>query len=205
MPYFLTLLAFLISFFCIDKILADFLGKFFCNHQIFKTMSFTIAPAAHLTTSLAVSFVAFILKKKRFFELASTYLINVLSFMFIIGILKITFGRARPLHYLDSNFYGFSFLGGLKSAFRSFPSSHAAAAFSIFHFLSKLEIIRTKKIAAFFCTFLISSRIFLCEHYVSDLILGGFIGWITTDLGFYLQKKIEQAIHLLGINTKKLN
>jgi membrane-associated phospholipid phosphatase len=189
MPYFFVFLVYLITFFYLDKSLADLLGKPFHNLQIFKIMSFSIAPITHLIASLVFTLAAICLKKKAFLKLSSTYLINVLIFMFVIGVLKIAFGRARPLYYLDSNFYGFSFLGGLKSAFRSFPSSHAASAFAIFHYLLELKIIKMKKLTAFFCTLLVTSRIFLCEHYISDLILGSFIGWHSTSLAYYFQKK----------------
>jgi membrane-associated phospholipid phosphatase len=205
MPFLIGFLVYLLTLFHVDKNLADFIGKTFLGGKILKIMSTTIAPMLHLITILAASLFAFILKKKTFFKLAFTYLINVIIFMFIIGVLKIMFGRARPLHYLDSNFYGFSFLGGLKSAFRSFPSSHTAAAFAFFHYFLRLKIIKSKKIAGISCCFLVSSRIFLCEHYISDLILGGFIGWYSTNVAFYLQKKIEQVIRLLEVNTKKLN
>jgi membrane-associated phospholipid phosphatase len=156
----------------------------------------------HLLGSACACLILLVLQKKHFFKRAWGYLMTVLCFMFIIGILKIAVGRARPLYFLETDFYGFSYFNGFKSAFRSFPSSHTAAALAFCRYFELFQHTKKKHVILSLVILLISSRIFLCEHYLSDILVGAFIGWYSADLSFFLEKKIGQITKIARTKLK---
>jgi len=85
------------------------------------------------------------------------------------GILKFSFGRARP----DQDRKGF-FGPGFK--YDSFPSGHTSAAFSLATVLGE----RYRKMKGFFytvATLIGLSRVALRRHYPSDVLVGALIGY----------------------------
>ena len=92
----------------------------------------------------------------------------------IADVLKFIVGRARPKLYFDEQIYGAKLLG-LYTLYFSFPSGHAATAFSL---ATSIAFFKPK-----FTVFLYSlaaliafSRIAITAHYMSDVVAGAYIG-----------------------------
>jgi membrane-associated phospholipid phosphatase len=201
MYWFFCFFSAIFSYLFIDKDLAIYLNShvFFLN--LFKLFSFLIAPLNHLILWGLLTMLSIHSLYKNSFKPVFTLLLTVLTYMFIAGILKIVIGRARPQFFIETGFYGFSFLDGYHSYFRSFPSSHSATAFALAYFFAKAKKPHLKKVIYLIATLLVSSRLFLKEHYLSDLILGGMIGVFSARI---VLNKIEQAITLARLIVKRL-
>ncbi len=95
-------------------------------------------------------------------------------------LIKYIGGRARPKLYFSERLFGFDFFHW-EYAWTSFPSGHSATAFSVAMLISILY--SRWRFAAFFAALLIAfSRIFLSQHYISDVIAGSFLGIVSSVL-----------------------
>jgi lipid A 4'-phosphatase len=97
-------------------------------------------------------------------------------------LIKIAFGRMRPkLLFADGGgaaAYGFSWWA-TRADHWSFPSGHAttiAAVMTALYFLWPRHVLAYAMIAVLVA----SSRIVVTQHYVSDVIMGGFVGVLVT-------------------------
>ncbi|HKJ72115.1 MAG TPA: phosphatase PAP2 family protein [Gammaproteobacteria bacterium] len=91
--------------------------------------------------------------------------------------IKVLLGRPRPDLFLEQGLYGFDFLR-LDAHYLSLPSGHAATAFSVAACLALfwpggrwLWLALAAAVAA--------SRVLLAHHYVSDVLVGAWIGVMT--------------------------
>ena len=121
-------------------------------------------------------------KKKRY--------IPVLFTSFFLGIIlsklfKFIFIRPRPqgIEYMKIGFLDFN----LKLADYSFPSTHATSAFSVLPILDK-QFRKLQFFWIFFSVMIALSRIYLNEHYLSDIVAGTMLGYA---IGYFLLK-LEQ-------------
>ncbi|QEO57637.1 phosphatase PAP2 family protein [Francisella marina] len=109
------------------------------------------------------------------------YIMSLTLIMTIIitTIIKIILARYRPEMLLFDNRYGFHFFS-LKKAYNSMPSGHTALTFAgllaIANFFDKKFI---TVIALVICCFVAASRIIILDHFISDVILAGYIGIFT--------------------------
>lgn len=93
-------------------------------------------------------------------------------------IMKISFGRMRPLHYYryDRHDYGFAWFefGG---SFQSFPSGHAVTIATL---MAALYFIWPRYLALYLVlgTVMIAARAMETAHYISDVMIGSYIGII---------------------------
>ncbi|HEY0525541.1 MAG TPA: phosphatase PAP2 family protein [Stellaceae bacterium] len=95
-------------------------------------------------------------------------------------IIKIVFGRLRPkLLFVDgAAAYGFGWWS-LRADHWSFPSGHSttiAAVMTALYFLWPRHVLAYAMLALLVA----SSRVVLAQHYVSDVIMGGFVGVLVT-------------------------
>ena len=97
-------------------------------------------------------------------------------------IIKYIAGRARPILYFSQHLYGFNCFH-YDYEWISFPSGHAATAFSAAIVLTILYP-RWRILFLFSGALIAFSRILLTQHYVSDVIAGSFLG-ITTSILLY--------------------
>ena len=110
----------------------------------------------------------------------------------ICYVIKMIVGRYRPVEWLNHGLYGFHWLS-IQYNFTSTPSGHATAAFaaavSLFYIVN-CKWFRTLIILLAFCIAI--SRVIVTAHYLSDIILGGFIGTIVAWwVHYYLSLKLR--------------
>jgi len=104
--------------------------------------------------------------------------IGILAFI-LTGILKVLLARYRPIEFFTHGLYGFHFLSD-RWAFDSTPSGHTSMAFAILGGLAS----QVKKtwlwiLIIIICLIIAASRLILNNHYLSDLIFGGYVGLLS--------------------------
>jgi membrane-associated phospholipid phosphatase len=126
--------------------------------------------------------VGFVLWRMKSFSPFATVLLS----MFFVGNLKLFAARPRPYLYLEKQLYGF-FMGGSGKGFLSFPSSHAAIAVGLATIFSGFFPAYKKWFYAGVISILLT-RILLQQHFLSDLLVGGWMGYITAILVIKIEK-----------------
>lgn len=111
----------------------------------------------------------------------------------LIGlVLKIGFGRARPLLWLQDHLYGFYWLQ-TKSAYWSFPSGHATTVMGV---AVGLSIVFPRYMPGFLSVagLVILSRLALLEHYASDVLIAAYLVLLELSLLVYVLRKKRIAL-----------
>jgi membrane-associated phospholipid phosphatase len=95
-------------------------------------------------------------------------------------LLKVVFGRARPILLFEDGIYG---LGGFhyEHEWTSFPSGHSATALSVAVTLSILYP-RFRPLFLAGGLLIAASRVVLGQHYLSDVAAGSMLGAVTAVL-----------------------
>ncbi|MEE8140071.1 MAG: phosphatase PAP2 family protein, partial [Alphaproteobacteria bacterium] len=96
----------------------------------------------------------------------------------VAKIMKISFGRMRPLHHYRYDDYGFSWFE-FDASLQSFPSGHAVTAATL---MAALYFIMPRFRAVFVAlgTVLVIARALETVHYLSDVLVGATIAiWMT--------------------------
>lgn len=103
------------------------------------------------------------------------------------GVLKIGFGRARPLLWLQDDAYGFYWLQ-TKSSYWSFPSGHATTVMGV---AMGLSLLFPRYVLWFLSTagLVIFSRLALLQHYLSDVLMAAYLVMIEVGLLVYVLRK----------------
>ena len=105
-----------------------------------------------------------------------------------VNLLKLVFARYRPIEYFLNDKFGFSWFDyGYRIA--SFPSGHSATALSV-ALAFALIFPRFKFVIMALGVLVLFSRVVVVEHYLSDVIMGGYVGVITT---LYLYQKFYMS------------
>lgn len=107
------------------------------------------------------------------FVLSTTILSGIL-----VNIVKVIFGRARPRLYIEEDLYGF-FWFKLEVLYRSFPSGHATTAIGVWLAFALLFPKYRFPLVLIGGTIALS-RVIIGEHYLSDVMVGGWLGAMTT-------------------------
>ncbi len=132
-------------------------------------------------------------------EKAITILLAGLITIFVSAGLKTFFKEPRPALYFEKNHPEIELqpLPGMKlnSAFNSYPSGHTMGAFTLFVTLAYLW--PRKYLFGVTCIFLGAgvafSRIYLGQHFLSDVIAGSMVGtYLASFAYFYIFKKISK-------------
>lgn len=150
--------------------------------------------AAHGEISIACCAILLIFKRTRRCGFAMAVAL-VVDFVVVNLILKNAIGRERPWTHEE--------LGWAEDFYRQygielsrdycFPSGHTAVTFCAAAVL--VIFYRAKAIPAVFVALLIGfSRIYLCEHYVSDVAAGIIIGSLCGVAGYYIYRAVERAV-----------
>ena len=124
------------------------------------------------------------LKKNKLYENRAWFLLSCVIMVTLINmVLKISFGRARPELYFINHYFGFYWFK-FKDLYWSFPSGHAITSVAV---ASGMGIIFQR----YFYTLLavailvICSRVILYRHYLSDVMVGFYLGVLI--IGFFAQ------------------
>ena len=118
------------------------------------------------------------------------------SVMIVTQILKhfVFPGSPRPILYFQEGML--RLIDGIKLLeTESFPSGHTSAAFSIATFLTLYKSGRNWNfVFAFFALIVAYGRIYMSQHFITDIYVGMLIGVIVTTLVYcYYPKKWESA------------
>ncbi|VBB69799.1 phosphoesterase PA-phosphatase related [invertebrate metagenome] len=99
----------------------------------------------------------------------------------LVAGLKIVFGRARPRLLFEQGFYGFDFFSGLDWTKQSFPSGHSQ---TIWVAMTVLAVLWPNCRLAFIVVggLVSTSRVVTTVHYLSDVVMGTFLGIACTVL-----------------------
>lgn len=151
-----------------------------------------------LAFSIAAVFVFFLYKaftnefdfRFAFVKIKNSYvfymLLSILFACGIVKILKVIIGRARPMFGDPTLFNMFS----QSNEFNSMPSGHTAVCFATLVMLGML-FPRIKWATWTLAIIVGVSRVYVGMHWVSDVILGAFIGMLCADFAKALLKKIN--------------
>jgi len=118
----------------------------------------------------------FLWRNTTFRRITSQIGITLIVSNLIVATAKITLGRARPPLWFDNDLYGFYGPTLLKN-FWSFPSGHAVTVMSIVWSLCLL-CSRYRFLWLFLGLLVISTRILLLRHYLSDVIASTYISML---------------------------
>ena len=103
------------------------------------------------------------------------FFVSVAASGLAVDLVKTIFGRARPKLLFSDGAYYFGWLG-TRSDFWSFPSGHTANAVSLALAVGMIWP-RYRAVAAIFAALVAASRIIITAHYVSDVVMGGFLAF----------------------------
>ena len=108
-------------------------------------------------------------------------LVSFILYLGLTNLIKITVARPRPFVNLENA------LVNNTDSYRSFPSGHATAVFTLLPFLDFI------KVFWLIISILVAlSRVYLGVHYLSDIIMGAMLGYFIGDLSLYLVKKYKE-------------
>lgn len=113
--------------------------------------------------------------------------------LLLVTIFSNLFKRFFFLDYLRPmwNFYYDDYSRVLYDApvnyLRSFPSGHAMTAFALVAILALIIDKRNSTLWLFFLAILVSiSRVYLLQHYFSDIVWGAIFGYLAATLGYHI-------------------
>jgi membrane-associated phospholipid phosphatase len=120
-------------------------------------------------------------RRQKFSRMASLCLFLFVAVAFsglLTDLLKAFFGRARPTLLFHRGFYSFSFFQN-SARMWSFPSGHANTIFAL---ATTGYLVAPRGWFFYFSVAVLvaASRVVLGDHYPSDVILGAYLGVLTT-------------------------
>ncbi|TNE79451.1 MAG: phosphatase PAP2 family protein [Bacteroidetes bacterium] len=143
--------------------------------------------------ALFICAMALFKSRKEFFTLAAA----LLSLGMLIQSLKTFFGEVpRPRNFFHG-IYEFREIQWLdEHLVNSMPSGHTAAAFCLFALLAFFSRKKSFGYAAFAgAAFVGFSRMYLAQHFLSDVIAGSFIGTAVAVLFYWIYQRIPAGPH----------
>lgn len=180
----------LLSYFFIDKSVARYA---FAHDDVFSPVFDTLSHFADSTYWLIGFgvlwlFWKFYKKNEAYAKQAGFMFIAIVSTGLLVNIVKIIFGKARPILLKREEIFGFDwFVSPSAYDYHSFPSGHTTTAFTI---ATVLTLMFPRYWPAFYGygVAMALARVLNWNHYVSDVIAGAMFGTIVTLLLFGIQK-----------------
>lgn len=110
----------------------------------------------------------------------------------LVDILKVIFGRYRPVMLYEAGKFGFTFFKLSPANMLSFPSGHANTIFAL---MTALYLIVPRYLFFYFtiAVLVAASRVIIGAHFPSDVIAGAYLGTTTTLYlkGFFLSRGMD--------------
>jgi len=104
----------------------------------------------------------------------------------VTDIIKPILGRARPVELVRDHFYGFQPFS-FQATFNSMPSGHATTAFALAFAL--IYLFPRGRVAFIALALVLAlSRMMVNAHFLSDVIAGGVVGYLTV---FFFQRAMN--------------
>ena len=173
-----ALLLTLYSYYQLDRTILEYMYHQWGNPDIPFGAIHTFSQIGKSTWYIVGSIIAYIIWRDRdpLIAKASAYILSTTILSGIaVNIIKVIFGRARPILYIEDHIYGFSWLN-LDVVYRSFPSGHSTTAMAVA--VGFALILPKYRIWFIILGIAIAlSRVVLSEHYLSDVIVGSFLGY----------------------------
>lgn len=131
-----------------------------------------------------------IAKNKRLAWVAVYFFLTISISALVCDAFKILGGRARPFEFFSYDIFGF-YLWELDNNFWSFPSGHATCMAAVTT-ASYLVLRRYGVVFIFLFLLIFCGRVITRAHYVSDVIAGGYLGFLTAYwTHHFVNKKFE--------------
>jgi membrane-associated phospholipid phosphatase len=176
------------SFFCIDIPVARFcFGLDKSVKDFFEFITAFGISTWYLVGSFSLFlFFKFYYRRPIYAQRAFFFFASVAVSGIIAVALKGVIGRYRPKVLLEEGLYGFTFLATIYEK-NSFPSGHATTAFSL---ALALSLFFPAYRIPLFCFALIvaASRVVITSHYLSDMVGGALVAFLTV---FFLRKGMK--------------
>lgn len=175
---YIVLLSAVFSYFYLDQPLAIYFHSI--HNSLLTTVFHYITKLGASEYSLVPLLLLFILYRKQKPMLAHKmlYLISVVAISgILVDIIKVIFARVRPDMLFKHDMYGFVWFK-FGSEFNSLPSGHSATAFALCVGLTLL-FPKYKNLYIFIAILVVMSRVILNFHYLSDTLIGSFLGGVT--------------------------
>ena len=197
-----------LSFLYLDKPIAYFLHGLEIKTRV--PLIYWITKLGQGAVYMALFFILAVffryMRRNKEFETRSWFLLLcVLVPNIICGILKVLLGRARPELWFDSQLFGFYGMH-FNASFWSFPSGHTT---TIAGLVFGLSIVFPRYFYAFIVSGLvvISTRVLLTDHYLSDVMATGYITLLEVGMLLVLLRRkawlrsVYRTVHCVAQET----
>jgi membrane-associated phospholipid phosphatase len=175
------------SYFFIDIPVARFCkGLDVSIRNVFGTITELGISTWYLISSFALFAVfTFIRPHRRYAYMGLLTFASIAVSGLLTNIIKVIFARYRPEMLFEKGLYGLSFFD-YDHRITSFPSGHAATAFSLAFCLSYF-FPRYRIPLFFFAAAVAASRVIITAHYLSDAVAGAWLAMVSV---FFLRKAL---------------
>lgn len=171
-----------IGYFFFDLPIAQNCKSIFSSNKIRRILKdiskLGIATFYLICSAVIFMFFRFIRKRKIWSNRALFVFLSISLSGMLVLITKFIFGRYRPKMFFEEQLYGFEFFQ-LKGKITSFPSGHASTIVAL---MLSLYFINPKyRVIYFIIAFVVViSRVLVCHHYLTDVVVGSYVAAITT-------------------------
>ena len=184
----------------VDAIIIEWLQQF--RHPFLDWFFFIITQLGDMTFFIIVVAVLYWTHRKN--DAFKLMIALMISTIITLG-LKEIFKRPRPYHLESIEAPN---INGVEESGYSFPSGHAQSAgvlsFMSFDLYQKSKHSVFKYITVFFLVFIPFSRLYLAQHYITDVIFGLILGVFITHYTFLILTKIEEKLHIYALGCVPL-
>ena len=171
-----------IGYFFFDLPIAQNCKSIFSSNKIRRILKdiskLGIATFYLICSAVIFMFFRFIRKREIWSNRALFVFLSISSSGVLVLVTKFIFGRYRPKMFFEEQLYGFEFFQ-LKGKITSFPSGHASTIVAL---MLSLYFINPKyRVIYFIIAFVVViSRVFVCHHFLTDVVVGSYVAAITT-------------------------
>jgi len=192
----------ILSYYFVDKNLTLMLFSYHLNEYdgFFKALTVLGESKLFLVAFLIVALVNRYIARNRLWEERAWFLwLCVLLPNFVCLILKMLLGRARPALLFQDNLYGFYGFHH-DAVYWSLPSGHTTTVMGVAFGLSIL-FPRYSWVYFAGALFIVSTRILLLQHYLSDVLTATFLAFIEVGILWFVLLR-QNCLQQVVLNTQ---